>query len=156
MLGSIFQSISLGEVSIVTSVITLAEVLTHPMKLDRETLVEEYEEILSNSTGLDLILVDAEIARKSAALRAKYNLRTPDAIQLATALVQGCEAFITNDKGFKKVTDIRVILLEDILLKKLIEGNLDHGQGISRQAECNLSRTLKYNLRPTVFNCPQG
>jgi predicted nucleic acid-binding protein len=46
-------------------------------------------------------------------LRARYNLRTPDALQVATALVRRCEAFLTNDARLKRVTEIRVLTLDD-------------------------------------------
>jgi hypothetical protein len=44
------------------------------------------------------------VAERAAELRARYNLRTPDALQVATALVRRCEAFLTNDARLKRVT----------------------------------------------------
>lgn len=41
--------------------------------------------------------ISAEIGAQAAQIRVKYNLTLPDALQIATALVAGCEAFLTND-----------------------------------------------------------
>jgi predicted nucleic acid-binding protein len=43
-------------------------------------------------------------------------LRTPDAILIATAIMAGCDAFLTNDKRLKQVTEIKVLVLEDLEL----------------------------------------
>ncbi|MBK8022358.1 MAG: PIN domain-containing protein [Chloroflexi bacterium] len=48
--------------------------------------MQEYEAILTNSVGFRLLSVDNAIARTSAVLRAHYDLRTPDALHLATAI----------------------------------------------------------------------
>jgi predicted nucleic acid-binding protein len=48
-------------------------------------------------------------------LRAEYNLRTPNAIQAATALRYGATGFVSNDAGFRKVTGLDVIVLDDLL-----------------------------------------
>jgi len=44
-----------------------------------------------------------------AEFRAKYGLRTPDAIHIATAVVQDADIFFTADKRIKKVEEIRVV-----------------------------------------------
>ena len=49
-------------------------------------LTEQYQEILLNTEGLTTVEVSAAIAEKAARLRSQYSLRTPDAIQIATAL----------------------------------------------------------------------
>ena len=52
----------------------------------------------------------------AAQLRARYELKTPDALHVAAALEARCEAFLTNDKGIQRVTDLRVLVLEDLEL----------------------------------------
>ena len=53
------------------------------------------------------------IARKASELRAKYNLRTPDAIQLATCMIGKADAFLTNDARLKVVKDVPIIVIND-------------------------------------------
>ena len=56
------------------------------------------------------------VAETAADLRASYNLRTPDALQLATAIVSGCQGFLTNDRGLIRVKTIPVLVLDDLIL----------------------------------------
>ncbi|MCI5149129.1 MAG: PIN domain-containing protein, partial [Candidatus Electrothrix sp. MAN1_4] len=68
-----------------------------------------------NSRNFELVQIDEEIAERASELRSSYNLRTPDALQIAAALSADCEVFLTNDKKLKQVKDIRVIVLNDCL-----------------------------------------
>jgi predicted nucleic acid-binding protein len=100
---------------IFSSVISLIEVLTKPIKNKRNDLVEKYTELLFNSEDFSIYPVDAVIAEKSAELRAKYNIRTPDAIQLAVGIVNNATLFITNDLELKKIKEIKVMVLKDYI-----------------------------------------
>lgn len=62
-----------------------------------------------------LIDLTAAIAQEAARLRATHNLRTPDAIQIATALQAGASAFLTNDAHLAIVPDLQVIVLDKLL-----------------------------------------
>ncbi|MCA0454998.1 MAG: PIN domain-containing protein [Chloroflexi bacterium] len=110
----ILRYISSGPISAVGSTLILTEVLSHPLRLGNIQLVQDYEDIIKNSIGFELISMDDEIARRAAALRAKYGLKTPDALHIATALETGCHAFLTNDMGLKRVTEIRVPVLDEL------------------------------------------
>jgi predicted nucleic acid-binding protein len=110
----LFQRIGDGELTAVASVLSLTEVLSIPYKLERQDLVDAYQAILGNNPNLSIIDVSFEIAHHAARLRATYNLRTPDAIHIATALHRGCTAFLTNDHRLRVVTDLRVVILSDL------------------------------------------
>ncbi len=99
----------------VTSVITLIEVLAQPLRLGRSDLVSTYTNALINSSQVATHPIDFTIARRAAELRAKHDLRTPDAIQIATAITAQAEAFITNDERFKRITDIPVFVISEFL-----------------------------------------
>jgi len=98
-----------------SSVITLTEMLVHPKLLGATTLEQHYRELLRNSRHFELVPIDAMIAEQAAELRARYNLRTPDALHIAAALSADCQAFLTNDKKLKSVTDIEIWVLDDLL-----------------------------------------
>ena len=100
---------------LMTSTITLAEVLVHPYRKNDDALVAEYEEILGETDELLVMPVDRLTARKAAKLRAGYSLKTPDALQLATALVNGADYFLTNDKGIAKIGLHQIVLLDDLM-----------------------------------------
>ncbi len=112
----IFQSISRGQVYGVTSTITLAEVLIHPIRQGNTELAAQYRNLLSQSANFRLVPIDEAVAERAAILRSTYNLRLPDALQIAAAVYLGCDAFLTNDKQLKKVSDIQVVLLDELTL----------------------------------------
>ena len=56
-----------------------------------------------------------ENCRLGARLRAEHHLRTPDALQAATALVSNATGFISNDAAFRRVAGLEVIVLDDLL-----------------------------------------
>jgi predicted nucleic acid-binding protein len=61
------------------------------------------------SRFFDRIPVDLAIAERAAELRARYNLKTPDALQVATAIETGCNAFLTSDMRLKRITELRIL-----------------------------------------------
>jgi predicted nucleic acid-binding protein len=115
LLQGLFESIAIGDNPAVTSIVTLIEVLTKPIRDKQYELAEKYRLYLTQSKNLELIAVTTEIGEQSAYLRAKYNLRTADAIQVAVAIVSGSHLFITNDMIFKRVKEINVVILDDLL-----------------------------------------
>jgi predicted nucleic acid-binding protein len=110
----IFCAISTGTVIGITSVVTLVEVLTLPLTLGNHHLAQQYRGVLLHSRNLRIFDLDAAIAERGADLRARYRLRTPDALQLAAALEHGCEAFLTNDHTLTRVADLRILVLDDL------------------------------------------
>lgn len=111
---AVFDRVDAGAVEGFTSVITLTEVLTVPMR-DSDAATEAlYRTRLLHSRNLTTLAVIPAIAERAAELRARYQLRTPDALQIATALHAGCEAFLTNDGGLRRVTELAVLIVEDL------------------------------------------
>jgi len=113
---NVFQRIANGAIIGVTSVITLSEVLIQPLRQGNAVLQQDYRDLLLHSANFQTLSITPEIAERGAELRARYNLRTPDALQVATGLVAGCEAFLTNDRGLQRVTELRVLVLDDLEL----------------------------------------
>lgn len=116
LMADILSLISNGNISAISTMVTLTEVLTYPIKQGNLQLANEYEKILLNSIGFRIIAVDVPVARRAAELRAQYNLKTPDALQIATALVAGCDAFLTNDVRLKQVKAISFLILDELEL----------------------------------------
>lgn len=104
-----------GEKMGVTSIISLLEILVKPIKDGREDLVREYEFVFETFPNLSNIEIDSNVIKKAARLIADYNLKTPDAIQLSAALIGGAKVYITNDGDLKRVKEIRVLVLEEML-----------------------------------------
>ncbi len=59
--------------------------------------------------------MDLAVAKRASKLRAKYTfLKGFDAIQIAIAIENNCDAFLTNDKQLKKIREIKIVVLEDL------------------------------------------
>lgn len=105
-----------GRLAGVTSVITLGEVLVQPIRQGDVLLQRRFTNALLRGAGFQTLAVDAPSAMLAAELRARYNLHLPDACQVAVALRQRCEAFLTNDRRLARVTELRVLVLDDLEL----------------------------------------
>jgi predicted nucleic acid-binding protein len=109
----LFEAASAGERELVTSAVTLLEVLVVPYRIGNLALAERYEAVLSRSRGLLMVDIDRRVLRAAAQIRAVYGTRPPDAIQLASATLHRCAAFVTNDRRLPDA-GVRVIQLEDL------------------------------------------
>lgn len=118
VVAPLFRQIDEGKTVGITSVITLIEVLVRPLQFRAFELERQYRHLLLNSSNFFLIPIDYSTAEQAASLRAKYSLRTPDAIQIANALTTGCQVFVTNDRHLKRVTEIPVLVLDDFVLPR--------------------------------------
>lgn len=99
----------------ITSSITLSELISKKeIFADRKKLTN-YKIAFLSTPSLRVVEVDLKVAEYAAGFRIIYNLRLPDAIQIATALLGGADVFITNDERMKKVEEIKVLLLKDFV-----------------------------------------
>jgi predicted nucleic acid-binding protein len=109
----IFQRVTFGQIQVITSTITLTEVLTRPIETGHVIYQQEYRQMLLQTNSIMSVPVMPIIAERAAHLRAIYRLGTPDALHIATAIEMKCHAFLTNDIKLKRVAEMRVLLLDD-------------------------------------------
>jgi predicted nucleic acid-binding protein len=112
-IAPVFRAADGGDVEIVSSALTLLEVLVVPYRAGDLALADRYEALLTRSRGVRLIDVDAAQLRGAAQIRAVHGLRTPDALQLAAALAARCPVFVTNDRRLPAIPGIRILQLRD-------------------------------------------
>ncbi|HET6576573.1 MAG TPA: PIN domain-containing protein [Fimbriiglobus sp.] len=102
-----------GEIVLVTSELTVLEVLVRPMKTGDNSLVDRYEGVF-HQPNVRLVPVSLDVLRAAASLRASIpKLRTPDAIHAATALHVSAGLFVTNDFVFRSVPGLSAAILDD-------------------------------------------
>ena len=90
------------------------ELLVLPLRSQRDFLVSEYRDILTDETVVALHDVNLDIAVRAADIRARYRLETADSIIAATALESRCSHFITNNSDdFKRVPGLNVIVIDN-------------------------------------------
>ena len=112
MMRLFFRAMERGEFKVVTSVMTLVEVLVYPLRRGDTALAQQYREILFDNERLMTLDVSQDIAEAAAQLRAEHNLRAPDAIQMAAAIRGGASFFLTNDARLPSLPGLQVLVLE--------------------------------------------
>jgi predicted nucleic acid-binding protein len=98
-----------------TCTITMTELLVQPYRDSDEQRVDEFYGLLSTYPNLEWIAPTLGIADTAARLRASHGLRTPDALQAATAAHARMTGFVTNDVVFKRVQHFETLVLEYLL-----------------------------------------
>jgi predicted nucleic acid-binding protein len=99
---------------IITSIITLIEVTTLPVRMGNQSLVREYRDYLTKSNHIRMLPIDLIIAQQAGLIRGQYSIKTPDAIQLATAIVSGANHIVTNDFQWKQLTTQNILTVSEI------------------------------------------
>jgi predicted nucleic acid-binding protein len=110
--AEVFDLMEAGIIQAVTSIVTLIEVLVQPLSKGKQELYSRYEQYLRFGPSLTLRSLDPDLALRAAQLRARYPIRTPDAVQLAAAIELGARLFLTNDERLRKVGEIEIVVLE--------------------------------------------
>ena len=85
---------------LLTSALTLGEILVKPMEAGDETLARRYEQAIA--AAATVVPFDRAAASVFAAVRGDRTIRPPDAIQLACAAAVGVDLFITNDRRLSR------------------------------------------------------
>jgi predicted nucleic acid-binding protein len=111
----IFAAIGEGRLEAVTSSLTLLETLVLPLRIGNEVLARQYERFLTGSRGLRLVPIDLSLLREAAHVRATTRLKTPDSLQVASALSAGCPVLVTNDDRIDELPALHILQLEDYL-----------------------------------------
>ena len=99
----------------VTSTITMTELLVQPYRESDEARVDQFYGLLTTYPHLDWVAPDLEIADMAARLRALHRLKTPDALQAATAARADATGFVTNDPVFERVEAFETLLFDQLL-----------------------------------------
>jgi predicted nucleic acid-binding protein len=108
-----FTALAEGDLSAVISTLTVAELLVGPYREKGDAKVGLAREFVSEVPGGTLAEVTFDVADRAAWLRT-HGLRTPDAIILATAVVHGCDAVLTNDPALRRsIPGVPPVLLLD-------------------------------------------
>ena len=113
LIEPLFAAADEGKRELVTSALTLLELLVVPFRVGNLALAERYENLLTRSAGIRIVDLTRDQLRTAAQLRAATAIRTPDALQLAAAITAGCTSFVTNDRRLPAVAGTRVVQLAD-------------------------------------------
>lgn len=81
-----------------------------PLRANDAHLLALYDAFFSSSE-VDILEISRAIVEKATDLRAMLNVKTPDALHLASAILSGATAFLTGDKGLARCTEVLVEVL---------------------------------------------
>ena len=107
----LFRGADEGKRALVTSALTLLEVLVVPYRAGNRSLAERYEALLTRGRGILLVDASHDQLRAAAQLRAATGVKTPDALQLVAAIGAGCATFLTNDRRLPAIPGLRIVEL---------------------------------------------
>ncbi len=107
----LFRGADEGKRALVTSALTLLEVLVVPYRAGNRSLAERYEALLTRGRGILLVDASHDQLRAAAQLRAATGVKTPDALQLVAAIGAGCAIFLTNDRRLPAIPGLRIVEL---------------------------------------------
>jgi predicted nucleic acid-binding protein len=109
-----FAAVDRGEIAVVTSTVTLLEVLVHPYRQGNLELMQQYRDILLNARGFRTVAISPAIAEEAARLRAFHRILPADALHLATALIMDASAFLTNDARIPDSPALRIVQVDQL------------------------------------------
>lgn len=113
----VLAAVQAGQVSGIASVVTVMELTVHPWRVGQAAVARSYETLLVHFPNLTLEDVTRAVARRAAQLRARYGVRPADALHVATALLRGATAFVTNDRGLTRLApELDVVILDDFVV----------------------------------------
>ncbi len=115
ILDRLWQATKSQQIIVITSELTLLEVKVKPLKTQNTALIAAFNAILRDSPDVQMVAITRNVLEEAAVLRATLNLKTPDALHAASARQKKCSLFVTNDKGFKQITDLPVTVLSEII-----------------------------------------
>ena len=110
----VLEAIAQGHIGAVASELVLLELLVAPLKKGAQDVADEIELALLHFPHLELAPVTRAVLVRAAEIRARYGLRTPDAIMLATAVESGATLAVTNDDAWRRVEEVEVLLLREL------------------------------------------
>ena len=114
LLAPMWEEARAGRFTLASSELVALETLVRPLRDGNARLEMLFRSILA-AAEMNLIPATLAIWEDAARIRAETGLATPDALHAATALRTGCTLFITNDTDFRRVDDLPVVVLDDLL-----------------------------------------
>jgi len=93
----------------------MTELLVMPYREGDEQRGNDFYSLLATYPNLSWIAPNLEIADLAARIRALHRLRTPDALQAATAVHTLSTGLITNDPVFGRVQGFQTMVLDELV-----------------------------------------
>ncbi len=101
-------------IALCTSLLTITEYCVIPYRQNEIQKITDFESFIFDAS-INILPLDKQVAKYASWLRATYcSIKAMDALQLATAIQNKCDVFLTNDKQLRQVDKIRVLLVDEL------------------------------------------
>ena len=114
LLEPMWRQAQAGHFVVMGSDITILETLVRPLR-QGDTFLEGLFRDTFNANEVEIIPITRPVWGEATRVRAATGLKTPDALHAAAAIYAGCTLFVTNDTDFRRVADLPVVVLGDLL-----------------------------------------
>lgn len=112
---ALFAAIEEGAAAAQTSAVTLYQLLTEPYRRGEAGAAGQAAQLLAGLRGLEVLPVTADLAGQAARVRARLGTGAAASTQIATAVAEEADLFLTDGSGLRRVAGVRVENLEDYL-----------------------------------------
>jgi predicted nucleic acid-binding protein len=99
------HKLSTPGLSLITCELTRLECRIKPLRTGDVALLQDFDEYFAQSIT-EIIPLSREVIDRATEIRAEFNFKTPDSIQLAAAIIANCDLFLTNDHRLNRFTTI--------------------------------------------------
>lgn len=114
MVKRFFEKCINEDIRIITSALTIEEYLVFPYSSGQMEYMDNFKRFI-NYMNIQVVDIDSKIAEQGAKIRSKYKaFKAMDALQVATAIVSGCDMFFTNDKQLRQEKELPCMTMEDL------------------------------------------
>ena len=109
-----FEKCVKENIQVVTSAVTIEEYLVFPYSSGKMEFADNFKRFIEYM-NIMVVDIDSNIAEQGAKIRGKYkNFKAMDALQIATAIVSGCDMFFTNDKQLRQEKELPCMTMDDL------------------------------------------
>ena len=108
-----------GKVRAIVSVISVAEICAGYHETGEEMEKHDFMAHIQSSPNFKVVNLDPSLADYSGKIRAETRLRLPDAVVVATALIEKARAIATHDESLKNAGRLIKVASARDLLKSL-------------------------------------
>lgn len=105
--AAVDQRLSDPQIVKIASSLTRLECRVKPLREGNDELLKDYDDFFQGVLA-ELVVLSHEVMERATEIRARHGFKTPDAIHLAAAVVNGCDVFLTNDAQLQQFTEISV------------------------------------------------
>lgn len=101
-------------IQIVTSAITIEEYLVFPYGSGKIEFADNFKRFIEYM-NIEVVDIDSRIAEQGAKIRGKYkHFKAMDALQIAAAIISGCDMFFTNDRQLRQEKELPCMTIDDL------------------------------------------